>query len=141
MTMRKKGEWCATTSIQILAYWVHTYSGQVAISLTSTFAHLQNHVWGTLQLGNSARCRSAWFGSSNKISLPTLERRSLWLIKELTQSSHPWTGCLPVASDKKGQLLWKVPLALKLCRWASRADDHPEQSHHAFLISSYAIKL
>ncbi|XP_032477319.1 coiled-coil domain-containing protein 7 isoform X16 [Phocoena sinus] len=65
LIVTEKGEGLATTSTGILADQVLTHSTQ-AVVLTSSFAHLEKQEGGTVSPGDTLRCRSVWFGSSNE---------------------------------------------------------------------------
>ncbi|XP_029092158.1 coiled-coil domain-containing protein 7 isoform X4 [Monodon monoceros] len=65
LIVTEKGEGLATTSTGILADQVLTHSTQ-AVVLTSSFALLEKQEGGTVSPGDTLRCRSVWFGSSNE---------------------------------------------------------------------------
>lgn len=64
--LKRRWEGLATTSTCILEDWIHTCIVQVVIQTSSFTYYLQNRVTSTLSKRSSARCRSAWFRSSNE---------------------------------------------------------------------------
>lgn len=102
---------------------VYTWGAQIVIS-TNGFAHLQSQIWGALWPSNLARCKSAWFGSSNEfwwsysLVCPCPD-------KELNDSPTFYGEYLPGPSDQKVWLQSLEVVSLSGAgaeRWAGKSN-------------------